>query len=298
MKYFKVRLAPKVTEKGGVKRIGFLHRVMISLQLFFRNMKITLITPTAERPRHLILLYEIVCNQKFEWEWEWLIHDSSFRPNPFFENLKDKRVHYIYTEEKLSIGTKRNRLCERAQGDYIAHFDDDDFYAPNYLQHLFAHFEDNDFFTFSSWFCYHQASDQFFYFGADHQMESCFILNPVSSLPLHAFTPSETEEEKQSRIEHAMKGYGFTYAYKRELLKKCTFPDLSFGEDRTFYQEAEKLGAKMKLSEDREGVVLHIIHAMNTSSSFPEYRLPRFIAERYFPTISNYLVRYPSDDNY
>lgn len=46
----------------------------------------------------------------------------------------DKRIRYIRVPAGLTIGMKRNRACEVARGAIIAHWDDDDWYAPSRLQ--------------------------------------------------------------------------------------------------------------------------------------------------------------------
>ena len=50
----------------------------------------------------------------------------------------DPRVRYIALPERTSIGAKRNLACEQARGAIIAHWDDDDWYAPHRLQHQVA----------------------------------------------------------------------------------------------------------------------------------------------------------------
>ena len=46
----------------------------------------------------------------------------------------DKRIRYFYLgRDHRTIGTKRNVACERAKGDLIAHFDDDDWSHPDRL---------------------------------------------------------------------------------------------------------------------------------------------------------------------
>jgi len=45
----------------------------------------------------------------------------------------DSRIRYILEPPGLTIGSKRNRGCELARGDIIAHWDDDDWYAPTRL---------------------------------------------------------------------------------------------------------------------------------------------------------------------
>ena len=45
----------------------------------------------------------------------------------------DGRIRYLRMAPGLSIGAKRNRGCELARGSIIAHWDDDDWYAPGRL---------------------------------------------------------------------------------------------------------------------------------------------------------------------
>lgn len=47
-------------------------------------------------------------------------------------------VRYLRLPARASIGEKRNRACALAQGTIIAHWDDDDWYAPNRLRHQIA----------------------------------------------------------------------------------------------------------------------------------------------------------------
>ena len=48
------------------------------------------------------------------------------------------RVRYIALARRTSIGEKRNIACKQARGEIIAHWDDDDWYAPHRLQHQVA----------------------------------------------------------------------------------------------------------------------------------------------------------------
>ena len=43
----------------------------------------------------------------------------------------DSRIRYFRLEEKQHIGSKRNFACEQARGEYIVHWDDDDWHAPD-----------------------------------------------------------------------------------------------------------------------------------------------------------------------
>lgn len=52
------------------------------------------------------------------------------------EGLPD--VRYLRLSTRTSIGRKRNLACRRARGEIIAHWDDDDWYAPGRLSYQVA----------------------------------------------------------------------------------------------------------------------------------------------------------------
>jgi glycosyltransferase involved in cell wall biosynthesis len=47
---------------------------------------------------------------------------------------READVRYIRVPPRRTIGAKRNLACERSRGEFIAHWDDDDWYAPQRLQ--------------------------------------------------------------------------------------------------------------------------------------------------------------------
>jgi glycosyltransferase involved in cell wall biosynthesis len=98
---------------------------------------VSAITPTFERHSFLPLLYNCFKRQSFV-DIEWLVMDDSALPSEFMQTLDDPRVHYEHRTERLSIGMKRNLLIERAQGDVIMHFDDDDFYGSEYVSNMIS----------------------------------------------------------------------------------------------------------------------------------------------------------------
>ena len=52
---------------------------------------------------------------------------------------KDDQIHYIRLNQKLTIGAKRNLACERARGELIVHWDDDDWHAPHRISYQVEH---------------------------------------------------------------------------------------------------------------------------------------------------------------
>ena len=45
----------------------------------------------------------------------------------------DDRIRYVRLDRRLSVGAKRNLACREARGELIAHWDDDDWFAPHRL---------------------------------------------------------------------------------------------------------------------------------------------------------------------
>jgi glycosyltransferase involved in cell wall biosynthesis len=64
---------------------------------------------------------------------EWVIYDDGQEPiGDLLESAKDSlpTLNYIFSDEKMTIGEKRNRLNKEAKGDILIAMDDDDFYFP------------------------------------------------------------------------------------------------------------------------------------------------------------------------
>jgi len=66
-----------------------------------------------------------------------VVIDTGDEPSAFLLDIatRDQSVSYRWLgSDKLSVGMKRNLACFLAKGDAIAHFDDDDLYAADYLE--------------------------------------------------------------------------------------------------------------------------------------------------------------------
>jgi glycosyltransferase involved in cell wall biosynthesis len=64
---------------------------------------------------------------------EWIIYDDGQEPiGDLIDAARAElpRTIYIFTEDKMTLGEKRNKLNEVAQGEIIVAMDDDDFYFP------------------------------------------------------------------------------------------------------------------------------------------------------------------------
>jgi glycosyltransferase involved in cell wall biosynthesis len=248
-------------------------------------MRISIITPTCGRERYLPSLYRNFAEQTHA-DRELLVHDDSPEPSPFFSALRDPRVRYVHAAgQRVTIGTKRNQLIERATGELIAFFDDDDFYAPGYLEAMAASLGDADLVKLSGWFALSVPDDAFFFWDtAQHQ-------------PLHykvgegAITFVTSGQFKPDFAAKNVDGYGFSYLFRRRVFGGAArFPDKSFGEDLPFVQALRAAGSAVRHVEDDAGLVVHLLHNRNSSVIFPQYRLPRPLASRLFPGLPSYLA--------
>lgn len=249
-------------------------------------MKLSIITPTEERKAFLAGLYKLLCSQTYT-NWEWLIYDTSLVPSSF----SDSRVSYFHDPIRVTIGEKRNRLIAQAKGEAIVHCDDDDYYAPTYLASTRQQLEKAAFFKFHSWFSYDLKSRQFYYWDTEEETQSRYVINTLAGSCIREITPAAPRQEVESaRYNKRGKiGYGFSYSYHKSIAQTFPFPDVDMAEDRKFYEAIAQKGYPMCLLPDRRGEVVHVCHEYNTSSEFPQYRIPRFMMEKLIPQFFNHI---------
>lgn len=96
---------------------------------------VSVVTPTYNRRKFIPTLIELYRNQTYDKEMmEWIIIDDGRDKveDLFLEASKTiPNIRYIYKDEKMRIGAKRNLLNQEAKGYYIIAMDDDDYYPPN-----------------------------------------------------------------------------------------------------------------------------------------------------------------------
>jgi glycosyltransferase involved in cell wall biosynthesis len=111
------------------------------------NIEVSIVTPTYNRRKFIPALIDIYKNQTFPKDkMEWIIVDDGRDKveDLFKEASKDlPNVRYIYKEDKLRIGAKRNLLNNEAKGEIIIAMDDDDYYPPDRVQTVINAFKKN-----------------------------------------------------------------------------------------------------------------------------------------------------------
>jgi glycosyltransferase involved in cell wall biosynthesis len=163
---------------------------------------------------------------------ELVIIDDS--PQHEIENLipDSDKIRYIHHPSKFtSVGSKRNYACAQSNGDIILHWDDDDWYAPDWISRQVETLLLND-------------------------ADICGLNN------LHFFNPST------DNAWHYIYNYnrnpwvaGATLAYKKGHWQKHPFKDMNVGEDNDFVWNTV---AKIVAQTYTDGFV-SILHNSNTS---------------------------------
>ena len=198
---------------------------------------ITAICPTLNRQHLHESLYRVFDSQTYPHKDLWVMDDTG-PDSPFFSALgdSDPRVHYVNLAPwHVTTGCKRNWLVEKSSGFVIAHFDDDDWYAPNYLSSMLERLvrEDADLVKLGTW-NEKRMSD-------GHRWKE----RPVT--------------------DGARWGYGFSYVYRRSCCSKVHMPDINQNEDIHFLFGLRRAKLRMRLIDDGAEWVEHRLHGTNTS---------------------------------
>ena len=241
---------------------------------------VSIITPTFNRPALLWAQSAIVRAQEME-DFEWLILDDSPEPCAHFADIPDPCIRYQHLAgAPMLVSAKRNWLCERAAAPVIAQFDDDDYYAPNYLTTMLARLDETgaDITKLSAWFVYSAQLRRLGYWDAANTLGLHFTFGPEPVL--NAFFNKEAPDDMKNNYA----GYGFSYVFRKSMWEKAPFPPVKYASDHGFVAAALAKGARLDHFADTQGLCLHVLRKDNMSRSFPQYLLPDFMLEKLFAT--------------
>lgn len=246
--------------------------------------RVSLITPTFGRHKFLPLAAKFVSHQSVS-DIEWLVLDDSPEPSEFMQRLADPRIVYEHTAIRCTTGDKRNRLIDRAKGNIIALFDDDDFYGPNYLARMLSALEENDadIAKLFGFFAYHTLYRTFGFWDLNIKLGPHWVWSGASPGMMML-----SEQNNQSLKDNHL-GYGFSYVFRKKVWEKVNFPDMGGNSDAIFMIEAVrhfKLNGLYDLHRDS----LHVLHGSNVSRCFPQYLIPNFLVTALFPEASELLA--------
>ena len=245
---------------------------------------VSIITPTYERAWFLEETAGWVRAQTYA-NYEWLVLDDSRDPSAALTANTDNRIRYRHVRKRMTIGEKRNQLIADARGEIIAHFDDDDYYAPNYLERMVDLLGSRgaDFVKLSGYYLYDLRHDFFGYWAlrnAAGLQFGCY----ANVLRVHVVGAEEAATLADNYL-----GYGFSYVYRRSLCDRARFADANLREEPAFI-DAIRSRAKIHCVDDEVGLALHLLHLQSTSACHPQYRLPGFLLSRIFPGAREFLA--------
>lgn len=190
---------------------------------------ISCIMPTANREKFIPQAIAYFLDQDYP-NAELIIIDDGAQSVESLIPIHPK-IRYFYTEPLGTIGVKRNIACEKANGQIIMHWDDDDYYAPDWISTIVAA-------LLSS--------------GADIAgMNRVLFYSPITDA---TFMYEDTEEDKPWLC-------GATMTFHKSFWEKHKFADLQVGEDYDFVWNT---GAKVVAVDYLHGFIA-ILHPHNTS---------------------------------
>jgi glycosyltransferase involved in cell wall biosynthesis len=99
---------------------------------------VSILTPTYNRRKFIPWLIECIRAQTYpRAHMEWLIYDDGTDKilDLLTPHMAELNIRYFSSDEKVNIGTKRNRLNEEARGTILVCMDDDDYYPPERVAH-------------------------------------------------------------------------------------------------------------------------------------------------------------------
>lgn len=232
---------------------------------------VSVICPSYGRADRHALLYAAFRQQSYS-DKELLVLDDSEEPSLFFASLPDPQVRYHHVGHRITIGEKRNRLCEMASGEIVAHFDDDDFYAPSYLETMVGDLGSADFVKLSRWLAWRERDGTLWDWDTTRIDGPHFVVagsdSGQQSVPL-----AQLVSDPGDFVEKNTWGYGFSYLYRRSLWAQSPFRDVHGGEDYDFVARARESGVRMIHKPELTGLVLHTLHANSSSKIFAQRKL-------------------------
>lgn len=187
---------------------------------------VTCIMPTANRQELMLKAIQYFLKQDYPYKELVIIDDSTESAIKFIPNLYS--IRYFYLKQSKSIGMKRNLACEKAAGNIIIHWDDDDWYAPNWISHQVK-------------------------ILLKSEADICG-LNKIQCYSVRTDTRYWTNESINTKWLS-----GATLAYRKSFWKKHKFKDLQIGEDDDFVRNT---GARIFAHNYHKGF-LATVHSSN-----------------------------------
>ena len=200
---------------------------------------VSCIMPTFNRRRYISQALQTFQRQDYPNRELIIVDDGS-------DSIEDlvpttANIRYLRLSRRTSIGAKRNLACQTARGEIIAHWDDDDWYAPDRLRYQAAPIVQGQ---------------------ADLTgLENAFVLQ----LPEGEFWKVDAQLHQRLFVGNV---HGGTLVYRKELWTKgLRYPEINLAEDASLIFRATRMGKRlMRLSNP--GVFVYVRHGGNAWREF------------------------------
>jgi glycosyltransferase involved in cell wall biosynthesis len=243
---------------------------------------VSIITPTHGREEFLSAIADCVRSQTYQ-DIEWLVLDDSAEPSVELSCHAWDRLHYMHSAERLTIGEKRNRLIDIAKGDVVVHFDDDDFYAPEYVSSVLASLvkEHSDVSLLTGFFVAHLDVDSIGYYRPSVKKGPAFHFGPKGVAPVKL---------ENLNIPYIHLCYGWGYAYHKRVWKQFPFQQINQFEDREFVRAAAR-NFQIGSHEFEAVQCVHSVHSRSSSACYPQFNIPNFVLRALSPVAFKHVSR-------
>lgn len=183
---------------------------------------ISILLSTLNRASYLPTAFDSVLAQTYA-DWELIISDDGGTDDtqaivtPY---LRDSRMHY-FRHEKLRLARSRNWAADKANGDYFAIIDSDDYYA---IDHLEKNLQ----------------------FLTQHKLDFCHSHPIIEGGPTEFYVADKNDLTKKVHINTC--AVGGTFVFKRAVFEALGgFKDVGYSEDGDFFERAQAAGFKIGL---------------------------------------------------
>jgi glycosyltransferase involved in cell wall biosynthesis len=196
---------------------------------------VSCIMPTWNRRSFIPLALACFRAQTYSWKELIVVDDGDDSVQDLVSGVPG--VRYIRPPRRATIGAKRNAACEEARGDFIAHWDDDDWYSP------------------------HRLERQLEPLLADTHDLTGLTNSYVLEMPGGNFWCTSSDVHRRMFVGDI---HGGTLVYRRDVWRNgARYPDISLAEDAALLKRITHLGKRI-LRIDNNGEFVYLRHSRNT----------------------------------
>jgi glycosyltransferase involved in cell wall biosynthesis len=195
---------------------------------------VSCIMPTYNRRPFVVLALKAFSRQDYPNRELLIIDDGTDPVGDLAEGVRG--VRYLRLASRTSIGAKRNLACRDAAGEIIAHWDDDDWYAPDRLRYQVGPLLEGR--------------------AELTGLENSFLLE----LPAGTFWTTSPELHQRMFVGDV---HGGTLVYRKALLEAgLRYPEIDLAEDAWLIWEAQGRGHRL-VRLANSGVFVYVRHGGN-----------------------------------